>query len=193
MQLNHREEIFDPAIAAAGGRRLRIAHTVSFAFDMSWEELLWLVEGHEVHVCDEELRRDAEALVAYCDAHRDRRRQRDPDLRAAAVRGGPARRPSTGRRWCCSAARPCPTRCGAGCATPTARYGYNLYGPTEYTINTLGGGTADSADPDGRHGRSGTPAATCSTPWLRPVPPGVPGELYVAGAGWPAATSAGPG
>ena len=68
MQLNHREAIFDPAIAAAGGRRLRIAHTVSFAFDMSWEELLWLVEGHEVHVCDEELRRDAEALVAYCDA-----------------------------------------------------------------------------------------------------------------------------
>ena len=60
MQLNHREEIFDPAVAAAGGRRLRIAHTVSFAFDMSWEELLWLVEGHEVHVCDEELRRDAD-------------------------------------------------------------------------------------------------------------------------------------
>ena len=70
MQLNHREEIFDPVVAAAGGRRLRIAHTVSFSFDMSWEELLWLVEGHEVHVCDEELRRDADALVAYCDAHR---------------------------------------------------------------------------------------------------------------------------
>ncbi|BCB91515.1 hypothetical protein Psuf_088280 [Phytohabitans suffuscus] len=45
MQLNHREAIFAPTVAAAGGRRLRIAHTVSFAFDMSWEELLWLVEG----------------------------------------------------------------------------------------------------------------------------------------------------
>ncbi|GAA3291456.1 hypothetical protein GCM10020295_08360 [Streptomyces cinereospinus] len=70
MQLNHQKEIFAPAIAAAGGRRLRIAHTVSFAFDMSWEELLWLVEGHEVHICDEELRRDATALVAYCEEHR---------------------------------------------------------------------------------------------------------------------------
>ncbi|BCB77236.1 hypothetical protein Pflav_036460 [Phytohabitans flavus] len=70
MQLNHREAIFAPTIAAASGRRLRIAHTVSFAFDMSWEELLWLVEGHEVHVCDEDLRRDAEALVAYCARHR---------------------------------------------------------------------------------------------------------------------------
>ena len=28
--------------------------------------------------------------------------------------------------------------------------GYNLYGPTEYTINTLGGGTDDSATPDRR-------------------------------------------
>ena len=26
-------------------------------------------------------------------------------------------------------------------------YGYNLYGPTEYTINTLGGGTDDSGTP----------------------------------------------
>ncbi|KAA1001777.1 AMP-binding protein, partial [Pseudonocardia sp. EV170527-09] len=50
MQVNHRREIFAPTIEAAGGRVLRIAHTVSFAFDMSWEELLWLVEGHEVHV-----------------------------------------------------------------------------------------------------------------------------------------------
>src|SRR6185369_2124248 len=46
MHLNHREAIFAPAIAKAGGRRLKIAHTVSFSFDMSWEELLWLIEGH---------------------------------------------------------------------------------------------------------------------------------------------------
>nr|BFE75844.1 hypothetical protein GCM10020092_091450 [Actinoplanes digitatis] len=43
---------------------------MSFSFDMSWEELLWLVEGHHVHVADEELRRDGRALVAYCAAHR---------------------------------------------------------------------------------------------------------------------------
>ena len=69
MQFNHRANIFDPVVASAG-RRLRIAHTVSFSFDMSWEELLWLIEGHEVHVCDEELRRDAEALTDYLRRHR---------------------------------------------------------------------------------------------------------------------------
>ncbi|MGR6999680.1 AMP-binding protein [Yinghuangia aomiensis] len=68
MQYNHRRHIFDPVVREAG-RRLRIAHTVSFAFDMSWEELLWLVEGHEVHICDEQLRRDAHALTSYLDTH----------------------------------------------------------------------------------------------------------------------------
>ena len=42
---------------------------MSFAFDMSWEELLWLTYGHTVHVCDEDLRRDPRDLVAYCDTH----------------------------------------------------------------------------------------------------------------------------
>ena len=38
---------------------------------------------------------------------------------------------------------------------------------------------ARSASPSAA--RSGTPACTCSTPRLRPVPPGVTGELYLAG------------
>ena len=92
MQLNHRREIFDPVVADAGGRRLRIAHTVSFSFDMSWEELLWLVEGHELHVCDEELRRDARGARRLLRPPPHRRRQRHADVRAPPHRAGPARR-----------------------------------------------------------------------------------------------------
>src|SRR5690606_14363921 len=60
--------------------------------------------------------------------------------------------------------------------------GHNLYGPTEYTINTLGGGT------DGRETPTvGGPIANTRVyvldSALRPVAPGVPGELYVSGAG----------
>ncbi|MGW5145710.1 amino acid adenylation domain-containing protein [Rhodococcus koreensis] len=184
MQFNHREAIFEPVVAAAGGRRLRIAHTVSFAFDMSWEELLWLVEGHEVHICDENLRRDAEALVAYCDTHEidvvnvtptyaqhlieeglldeGRGRHRPP----LVLLGGEAVSDSVWNRL-----RDTDGTCG-----------YNLYGPTEYTINTLGAGTVDSATPT-----VGTPIWNTSAyvldAWLRPVPDGVPGELYISGVG----------
>ncbi|KDN87616.1 amino acid adenylation domain-containing protein [Kitasatospora cheerisanensis KCTC 2395] len=60
--------------------------------------------------------------------------------------------------------------------------GYNLYGPTEYTINTLGGGTLDSATATvGRPIRN--TVAHVLDGQLRPVPVGVPGELYVSGVG----------
>ncbi|WP_328869582.1 amino acid adenylation domain-containing protein [Streptomyces sp. NBC_00287] len=180
MQLNHQKEIFAPAIAAAGGRRLRIAHTVSFAFDMSWEELLWLVEGHEVHICDEELRRDATALVAYCEEHRVDVVNVTPTYAHLLIEEG-----------LLEGHRPPLVLLGGEAVTETVwntlrdtegTYGYNLYGPTEYTINTLGGGTHDSATPTVGRPIRATRARILDT-WLRPVPEGVAGELYIAGVG----------
>ncbi|GAA1459847.1 non-ribosomal peptide synthetase [Williamsia maris] len=186
MQINHRTEIFAPVIAAAGGATLTIAHTVSFAFDMSWEELLWLVEGHHVHICDEDLRRDSAALVAYCRDHSVDVINVTPTYATQLLEQGLLAQSSDG---------------GAGCPklvllggeavsdqlwtalrdTPDL-LGYNLYGPTEYTINTLGVGTDDSD-----RSAVGTPITntTCSIldGWMRPVPDGVSGELYIRGAG----------
>jgi amino acid adenylation domain-containing protein/non-ribosomal peptide synthase protein (TIGR01720 family) len=182
MHLNHREAIFAPAITKAGGRRLRIAHTVSFSFDMSWEELLWLIEGHEVHICDENLRRDATALVAYCHEHEIDVVNVTPTYAALLFEQGlldPAGHP------------PVLVLLGGEAVSSTVwnrlrdsdtSYGYNLYGPTEYTINTLGGGTDDSATPTVGQPIWNTRAHILDA-WLRPVPDGLAGELYIAGAG----------
>ncbi|MFE5614627.1 amino acid adenylation domain-containing protein [Streptomyces sp. NPDC056524] len=186
MQLNHQKEIFDPAIASAGGRRLRIAHTVSFAFDMSWEELLWLVEGHEVHVCDEELRRDAEALVAYCDRHRVDVVNVTPTYAQLLIEVGLLDHDEAAGKH-----RPALVLLGGEAVSDTVwstlrrtegTYGYNLYGPTEYTINTLGGSTTDSATSTVGIPIRNTRAHVLDA-MLRPVPPGCPGELYIAGTG----------
>ncbi|MEU7892143.1 amino acid adenylation domain-containing protein [Nonomuraea sp. NPDC049152] len=180
MQFNHREAIFEPAIAAAGGRRLRIAHTVSFAFDMSWEELLWLVEGHEVHVCDETLRRDAEALVAYCDRER-----------VDVVNVTPTYAHHLIEQGLLEGHRPPLVLLGGEAVSETvwaalrdtdSTFGYNLYGPTEYTINTLGASTDDSATPTVGRPIWNTRAYVLDSA-LRPVPPGTPGELHIAGVG----------
>ncbi|WP_245667685.1 non-ribosomal peptide synthetase [Actinomadura macra] len=198
MQLNHREAIFDPAIASVAGRpdgagrsgearrRLRIAHTVSFAFDMSWEELLWLVEGHEVHICDEDLRRDAEALVAYCDRHQVDVVNVTPTYAHHLIEEGLLDHdPDAGRH------RPVLVLLGGEAVTETVwarlrdtegTFGYNLYGPTEYTINTLGGGTRDSDTPTVGRPIWNTRAYVLDAA-LRPVPDGAPGELYIAGIG----------
>ncbi|MCX5087583.1 non-ribosomal peptide synthase/polyketide synthase [Streptomyces sp. NBC_00365] len=180
MQLNHQKEIFEPAIASAGGRRLRIAHTVSFAFDMSWEELLWLVEGHEVHVCDEELRRDAEALVAYCERHRVDVVNVTPTYARLLIEQGLLE--GHVPPLVLLGGEAVPETVWAALRDTEGTYGYNLYGPTEYTINTLGGGTLDSDTPTVGRPIRGTRAHILDA-WLRPVPDGVPGELYIAGIG----------
>ncbi|MEU7725860.1 amino acid adenylation domain-containing protein [Streptomyces sp. NPDC040724] len=182
MLINHQRRIFEPVLAEHGHRVFRIAHTVSFAFDMSWEELLWLADGHEVHICDEELRRDAPRLVEYCLEHGIDVINVTPtyaqQLVAEGLLDNPARRPAL-------------VLLGGEAVTPTlwqrlaetgGTAGYNLYGPTEYTINTLGVGTFECQDPV-----VGVPIDNTDVyvldPWLRPLPDGVPGELYVAGIG----------
>ncbi|GAA3001412.1 hypothetical protein GCM10020229_12060 [Kitasatospora albolonga] len=182
MQLNHREAIFDPTVALAGGRRLRIAHTVSFSFDMSWEELLWLVEGHEVHVLDEAQRRDAQGLADYLDAQAIDVINVTPSYAQALVDCGLL---DEDRH------RPALVLLGGEAVAETlwsrlrdtpGVLGYNLYGPTEYTINTLGGGTTDSDTATVGRPIWNTRAHVLDS-FLRPVPVGVPGELYVAGVG----------
>ncbi|AXG81820.1 non-ribosomal peptide synthetase [Streptomyces paludis] len=182
MLVNHQRRIFEPVLAEHGHRVFRVAHTVSFAFDMSWEELLWLADGHEVHICDEELRRDSPRLVAYCLGHGIDVINVTPTYAQQLVAEGllddPARRPALvllGGEAVASAL-------WRRLAETEGTAGYNLYGPTEYTINTLGVGTFECPDPV-----VGVPIDNTEVyvldPWLRPVPDAVPGELYVSGVG----------
>ncbi|KAB3523606.1 amino acid adenylation domain-containing protein [Corynebacterium sp. zg254] len=177
---NHRRKIFEPA--TADGRPLRVAHAISFAFDMSWEELFWLVEGHEVRIFSEDLRRDAKAMVQAIRTHQVDVINVTPTVAEQLLAEG---------MLDTSEYRPHVMLLG-GEAVPPGLWkalreaddvrGYNLYGPTEYTINALGVGTDESATPV-----IGTPvdrtAAFVLDPWLRPVPDGVSGELYLTGSG----------
>ncbi|MET9760449.1 amino acid adenylation domain-containing protein [Streptomyces sp. NPDC006372] len=182
MLTNHQRRIFEPVLAQHGHRVFRIAHTVSFAFDMSWEELLWLADGHEVHICDEELRRDAPRLVAYCLEHGIDVVNVTPTYAQQLVGEGLLADPER---------RPALVLLGGEAVTPVlwqrlaeteGTVGYNLYGPTEYTINTLGVGTFECHDPVVGVAIDNTDVYVLD-PWLRPVPDGVPGELYVSGVG----------
>ncbi len=182
MLINHQRRIFEPVLAEHGHRVFRIAHTVSFAFDMSWEELLWLADGHEVHICDEELRRDAPRLVEYCLEHGIDVINVTPTYAQQLVAEGLLDNPER---------RPALVLLGGEAVTPAlwqrlaeteGTVGYNLYGPTEYTINTLGVGTFECQDPVVGVAIDNTDVYVLD-PWLRPLPDGVPGELYVWGIG----------
>ncbi|GJF34550.1 hypothetical protein KNE206_72500 [Kitasatospora sp. NE20-6] len=179
---HHGGTVFADAVAAAGGRRLRAAHTASFSFDSSWEQLLWLVLGHELHVYGEDLRRDPQALAERLLADRIDTLDVTPSFGRQLVEWGVLDS---------AVHRPLLFLVG-GEAVDQALWtrlretegvtGHNFYGPTEYTVDTLGAACADSATPF--VGRPiGNTRAYVLDARLRPVPAGVPGELYVAGPG----------
>ncbi|GAA2545417.1 MULTISPECIES: non-ribosomal peptide synthase/polyketide synthase [Streptomyces] len=179
---DHREGLVAPH--TADGRRLRAALSASFSFDTSWEGPLLLALGQEVHLVDEDVRLDPEAFCAQITERRLDLVNVTPlflrELIAAGLLapgrhhprvllvGGEATGPDTWRELC-----------AAEGLDVTA---YNMYGPTECTVDATYGRVTDRPDRPviGRPGRN--LRAYVLDGALRPVPPGTPGELYLAGA-----------
>ncbi|MFI5532982.1 amino acid adenylation domain-containing protein [Kitasatospora sp. NPDC051853] len=179
---HHAGTVFARAVEAAGGRRLRAAHTASFSFDSSWEQLLWLLTGHPLHVYGEELRRDPEALTARLLADRIDTLDVTPSFGRQLVECGllddPAHRPLLFLVGGEAVDEALWTRL----RETEGVIGHNFYGPTEYTVDTLGADLADSPTPS--VGRPiGNTRVYVLDARLRPVPAGVAGELYIAGPG----------
>ena len=95
------------------------------------------------------------------------------------------------------AARRCPRSCWSGCARPLPGVRVvNAYGPDRDDCLRHRRTAARRPEPAPARVPIGRPLGNMRAYVLdpaAPVPPGVVGELYVAGAAWPAATSAGRG
>ncbi|NEA47132.1 AMP-binding protein, partial [Streptomyces sp. SID10815] len=137
LHLDYLARCVGPTVRAAGGRRLRVAHTLPAAFDASWAPLMWLVAGHELHVVDSLTRDDPEALADLCARSRLDVLDDTPSrlrllLRAGLLSGG--------------GHRPLDVTAGgealdtALCAELARADGVvcrNTYGPTEATVDAL--------------------------------------------------------
>ncbi|MGW6462065.1 AMP-binding protein, partial [Streptomyces sp. NPDC055078] len=179
---SHRETLYAPAVAATGRRRLRAGHAWSFSFDASWQPQLWLLDGHCVHVVSDETRRDPELLAAAVVAHGFDFLEVTPSF-FAQMAGALVRDDGT-----------CPLAVVGvgGEAVPGALWdrlgslrgteAFNLYGPTESTVDALVARVRDSERPLVGRPVAGTRAYVLDD-LLQPVPPGVAGELYLAGGG----------
>ncbi|NEA42912.1 non-ribosomal peptide synthetase, partial [Streptomyces sp. SID11385] len=181
---SHRHDLHEAARRRTGRRHLRVAHAWSFAFDASWQPQLWLLDGHALHLADEETRRDPELLAAFVRTHAIDFIEVTPSLLARMADSG-----LTGPDGDC----PLALVGFGGEAVPPALWrrlaalphteAVNLYGPTETTVDALVGRVADSpGEPVVGRPVHGSRAYVLDTA-LRPVPPGVTGELYLAGPG----------
>lgn len=177
---DHARHVLRPA-AERLGRPLRVAHAWSFTFDAAWQPLVALLDGHSVHIIGDDVQRDAEAVVEtigrYAIDMIDTTPSMFTQLRSAGL----------------LTTVPLAVLALGGEAIDTAAWqaiqaecertwmsAYNCYGPTETTVEAVVAAIADHARPCIGHPTDSTVAYVLDG-WLRPVPDGVAGELYLAG------------
>ncbi|MFJ4095287.1 amino acid adenylation domain-containing protein [Kitasatospora sp. NPDC089913] len=191
----HRHDLVEPAVAAAGGRRFRAALTASLSFDTSFDGVLWMLAGHELHIVDDDVRRDPRALVAHVAAQRVDFLDITPSYAAQLLDAGLLDDPATAPAVLMLGGEALGPDLWARLRAARTTASHNFYGPTEYTVDALSHPLAGSERPviggPLRNGRAYVLNAA-----LQPVAPGAPGELYLAGpqvargyAGRPASTA----
>ncbi len=176
----------DRAPLGSGGlsRPLRVSLNAPLAFDASVQQWTMLLYGHTLVVIPDDLRGDAQALLAFIRRHRLDQFDcvpsqlkllldaglLDPDADwtpSIVFPGGEAIDPAT---WHTIASAP-------------ATAFFNMYGPTECTVDS----TTALASAHPSRPVIGKPLANVKAyvldRHLQPVPVGVPGELFLAGAG----------
>ncbi|MCQ8773511.1 amino acid adenylation domain-containing protein [Streptomyces telluris] len=179
----HRAGLMTRAEEARGRTRpMRVALTASLSFDTSWEGLLWMVAGHELHVIGDDVRRDAGAMARHITEAGIDVLDITPTYAEQLIEEGLLDDLRHRPRVVQLGGEPTGAALWTRVREADGIIGVNIYGPTEYTIDAL---WLDLADSD--HPLVGRPLANTRAyvldEALRPVPPGVAGELYLAGAG----------
>ncbi|WP_319451820.1 MULTISPECIES: amino acid adenylation domain-containing protein [unclassified Mycobacterium] len=177
---DHARNVLRPA-ATRLGRPLCVAHAWSFTFDAAWQPLVALLDGHAVHIVGDDVQRDAEALVEVISRHGVDLIDTTPSMFTQLQSAGllstvPLAVLALGGEAIDAAAwRAIRDECAR-----TGMTAHNCYGPTETTVEAV----VAAID---RHDQPCIGAPTDSTTayvldaWLRPVPDGVAGELYLTG------------
>ncbi|KMS70849.1 amino acid adenylation protein [Streptomyces viridochromogenes] len=175
----HNTALHEPASTATGGA-LRVGHAWPIAFDASWQPMLWMFAGHELHLVPEDIRRDPTALRDFLARHRIEFIELSPSLLGELV--------AQGGDWQADlkvlgvGGEAVPPDLWRILRDTDGLVAHNLYGPTECTVDSADCDLALTERPAiGRPVAGGT--LYILDGHLNPVPVGVEGELYVAGAG----------
>ncbi|MEV0232184.1 amino acid adenylation domain-containing protein [Nonomuraea sp. NPDC050786] len=165
---------------ATDADRLRVALSASLSFDTSWEGVLAMIAGHELHLLDEVHRRDPARMVAYVGTYGIGQVDVTPSFAQQLVAHGLIADDCAPR-----------TLMLGGEAVGEALWkdlreaphttAFNYYGPSEFGVEATGCRLADHDLPT-----IGRPVSNAQVfvldEHLNQVPPGTLGEIYLAGA-----------
>jgi amino acid adenylation domain-containing protein len=167
------------AIYAHHGAPLRVSLNAPLTFDASVKQLLQLLQGHTLCILPEEVRLEGNELLSYMRHHALEVLDCTPAQLRLLLAAGPDLAP----KLVLVGGEAVDEITWAFLAESTRASFYNVYGPTECTVDAttccLQAGPSEPA--------IGRPIANTQIylldDRLEPVPLGIPGELYIGGAG----------
>ncbi|MGW1241725.1 non-ribosomal peptide synthase/polyketide synthase [Streptomyces bobili] len=163
-------------------QRLRVALTTSVSFDASWNQLLALFAGHELHVLEHTVWTDPDAVVGYAARRGLDYLEATPSYLQELLSHGLLSHPQWRPALVAAGGEAVPERLWAQLRAAEGVTCLNLYGPSECTVNSVVARLESSPRPV--IGRPVTNARLYVLDGaLRPLPTGAAGELYIAGAG----------
>ncbi|MEV0005094.1 amino acid adenylation domain-containing protein [Micromonospora sp. NPDC050980] len=173
----HLTGALEASVYAGRPAGLRVAVNAPLTFDASVKQLVQLAHGRNLFLVPEDVRRDGAALAATLAAHRVDVLDLTPSqLRILLAGAGDTRLPGL----LLLGGEAVPEDLWDAVATRPGVRAVNLYGPTECTVDSTVAEIRAGDPPTIGRPLPGV-AVRVLDEWLRPVPPGVAGELCVAG------------
>lgn len=180
LALAHQQAIYTHHPSASG---LRVSLNAPLAFDACVERLLLLLFGHTVYVIPETVRQDADAMLAYVERHALDVLDFTPSQLRMLVDAGLIARPAMQARLVLVGGEPIDEPLWQTLAGQDRVDFFNVYGPTECTINSSICRIRNSPT----RPTIGHPLANVEVYIMdqrqQPVPTGITGEILVGGAG----------
>jgi amino acid adenylation domain-containing protein len=164
------------------GPGLRVSVNAPLVFDASVKQWLQLLNGHSLHIVPEEVRPDAARMRAWVARHAVDVLDCTPSLLVPMLAQGLGREPDFSPALVLVGGEAIDARTWAELSSrPRTRF-VNMYGPTECTVNATTCPVVDSKEPS-IGGPLGNVRVHVLDARSHPVPLGVPGELFIGGAG----------
>jgi amino acid adenylation domain-containing protein len=186
-EYSRRSGVFADGIRNAGLQlasrgRMRIAHAASWSFDLSTVAVLWLLDGHELHLIGDEIRFDTERFISHI-----RKVEIDyldvvSSFAQELIDHGLLDDGQHVPPFFLMGGEVMSRKLWDDLRLASRTVAYNSYGPTECTVDVIDARIRERGAP-----AIGRPVVNTRVfvldEWLGLVPAGVTGELYVAGAG----------
>ncbi len=174
-QLSNKHQLFENEV------QVHAAHTTSFSFDASWEQVIWMLCGHTLYLYDDEQRKDAYELCEKVAQDRIDALDLPPSLFSQMLDNGlmdAKHKPSL----VLIGSEAVPETLWTRVRSFTELHVENFYGPTEFTVDAVSASLKSDDTPVIGKPILNTKAYVLDTA-LNRTAVGAVGELYLAGAG----------